>query len=131
MERRALTGVDMEQSQPYNESSWTGGIISRNKITIRNTYSHAGAWSWDKTQGEANACCFLDRFAEASRTHWRATGLKEMDAGSYISSDTFTVGGYDWEILFYPYGQDLADDTRHFEVFLGLLNDCTDVEAFF
>ncbi|GJT02814.1 zinc finger, CCHC-type containing protein [Tanacetum coccineum] len=58
-------------------------------------------------------------------------GLKEMDAGSYISSDTFTVGGYDWEILFYPYGQDLADDTRHFEVFLGLLNDCTDVEAFF
>ncbi|GKA25121.1 hypothetical protein Tco_0711154 [Tanacetum coccineum] len=47
MERRALTGVDMEQSQPCNESSWTGGIISRNKV----------------------------RLAEASRIHWRATTI--------------------------------------------------------
>ncbi|GKC98100.1 hypothetical protein Tco_1168375 [Tanacetum coccineum] len=47
MERRALTGVDMEQSQPCNESSWTGGIISRNKVGL----------------------------AEASRIHWRATAI--------------------------------------------------------
>ncbi|GJU82748.1 putative zinc finger, CCHC-type containing protein [Tanacetum coccineum] len=29
------------------------------------SYSHAGAWSWDKTQDEANACCLIDRIAEA------------------------------------------------------------------
>ncbi|GJX01342.1 hypothetical protein Tco_0185255 [Tanacetum coccineum] len=34
MERRALTGVDMEQTQPYNESSWIGGIIIRNKKDV-------------------------------------------------------------------------------------------------
>ncbi|GKD34655.1 ribonuclease H-like domain-containing protein [Tanacetum coccineum] len=29
------------------------------------SYSHAGAWSWDKTQDEANAYCLIDRIAEA------------------------------------------------------------------
>ncbi|GKC00282.1 hypothetical protein Tco_0986418 [Tanacetum coccineum] len=48
MERRALTGVDMEQSQPYNESSWTGGIISRNKVRADS------ALDKDEASGKAN-----------------------------------------------------------------------------
>ncbi|GJY69523.1 hypothetical protein Tco_0472505 [Tanacetum coccineum] len=55
--------------------TFTTHILCPTVITIQNTYSHAGAWSWDKTQGEANACCFLDRLAEASRIHWRATAI--------------------------------------------------------
>ncbi|GJS21450.1 BTB/POZ/MATH-domains containing protein [Tanacetum coccineum] len=47
--------------------------------------------------------------------------LKEMDVGSYISSDTFAVGGYDWAIFFYPHGEDNAD---YVSVYLGLTNGC-------
>ncbi|PWA64070.1 BTB/POZ/MATH-domains containing protein [Artemisia annua] len=56
--------------------------------------------------------------------------LKEMDAGSYISSDTFTVGGYDWELCFYPNSGDIKD-TEYVSVFLELVNDGPEVEASF
>ncbi|PWA72660.1 BTB/POZ/MATH-domains containing protein [Artemisia annua] len=49
---------------------------------------------------------------------------KEMDAGSDIPSDTFTAGGYDWQVYFFPHGEDVS-------VCLELVNDGLEVEASF
>ena len=47
------------------------------------------------------------------------------DVGKFIRSSTFTVGGFDWSIRFYPNGND--DVTRHYIiVFLELMS--SDVE---
>ncbi|OAY81064.1 BTB/POZ and MATH domain-containing protein 2, partial [Ananas comosus] len=40
--------------------------------------------------------------------HFKITGYslsKGMGIGKYIASDTFTVGGYEWAIYFYPDGR--------------------------
>lgn len=56
---------------------------------------------------------------------------KGMGAGKYISSDTFTVGGYDWAIYFYPDGKNLEDNAVYVSVFIALASDGTDVRALF
>lgn len=56
---------------------------------------------------------------------------KGMGAGKYISSDTFTVGGYDWAIYFYPDGKNLEDNSMYVSVFIALASDGTDVRALF
>jgi speckle-type POZ protein len=48
--------------------------------------------------------------------------LKGVNAGDYVSSRVFSVGGYDWEIRFYPGGideQDCAGKASVFVWFLG------------
>ncbi|GJS83356.1 BTB/POZ/MATH-domains containing protein [Tanacetum coccineum] len=52
-----------------------------------------------------------------------------MDAGSYVLSDTFRVGGYDWKVHFYPHGEDTTA-TEYVSVFLEL-DGLDDVEASF
>ncbi|PWA79424.1 BTB/POZ [Artemisia annua] len=54
-----------------------------------------------------------------------------MGAGKYISSDTFTVGGYDWAIYFYPDGKNNEDNATYVSVFIALASDGTDVRALF
>ncbi|KAD2392787.1 hypothetical protein R6Q59_012542 [Mikania micrantha] len=56
---------------------------------------------------------------------------KGMGAGKYISSDTFTVGGYDWAIYFYPDGKNLEDNSTYVSVFIALASDGSDVRALF
>ncbi|KAI3734901.1 hypothetical protein L6452_14381 [Arctium lappa] len=56
---------------------------------------------------------------------------KGMGAGKYISSDTFSVGGYDWAIYFYPDGKNLEDNSMYVSVFIALASDGTDVRALF
>ncbi|KAJ8428805.1 hypothetical protein Cgig2_028010 [Carnegiea gigantea] len=56
---------------------------------------------------------------------------KGMGAGKYISSDTFTVGGYDWAIYFYPDGKNPEDSSTYVSVFIALASDGTDVRALF
>lgn len=56
---------------------------------------------------------------------------KGMGAGKYISSDVFTVGGYDWAIYFYPDGKNLEDNSTYVSVFIALASDGTDVRALF
>ncbi|XP_076919379.1 BTB/POZ and MATH domain-containing protein 3-like [Bidens hawaiensis] len=56
---------------------------------------------------------------------------KGMGAGKYISSDTFTVGGYDWAIYFYPDGKNLEDNLMYVSVFIALASDGSDVRALF
>ncbi|XP_076906911.1 BTB/POZ and MATH domain-containing protein 3-like [Bidens hawaiensis] len=56
---------------------------------------------------------------------------KGMGAGKYISSDTFTVGGYDWAIYFYPDGKNLEDNSMYVSVFIALAGDGSDVRALF
>ncbi|XP_074308217.1 BTB/POZ and MATH domain-containing protein 3 [Silene latifolia] len=56
---------------------------------------------------------------------------KGMGAGKYISSDTFTVGGYDWAIYFYPDGKNPEDNSLYVSVFIALASEGTDVRALF
>ncbi|KAJ8443176.1 hypothetical protein Cgig2_005727 [Carnegiea gigantea] len=56
---------------------------------------------------------------------------KGMGAGKYITSDTFTVGGYDWAIYFYPDGKNPEDSSVYVSVFIALASDGTDVRALF
>lgn len=56
---------------------------------------------------------------------------KGMGAGKYIASDTFTVGGYDWAIYFYPDGKNPEDNSMYVSVFIALASDGTDVRALF
>ncbi|KAF3433651.1 hypothetical protein FNV43_RR24754 [Rhamnella rubrinervis] len=56
---------------------------------------------------------------------------KGMGAGRYIMSDTFTVGGYDWAIYFYPDGKNPEDSSMYVSVFIALASEGTDVRALF
>lgn len=56
---------------------------------------------------------------------------KGMGAGKYLSSDTFTVGGYDWAIYFYPDGKNVEDNAMYVSVFIALASEGTDVRALF
>ncbi|KAK9283406.1 hypothetical protein L1049_011648 [Liquidambar formosana] len=56
---------------------------------------------------------------------------KGMGAGKYISSDTFSVGGYDWAIYFYPDGKNPEDSSMYVSVFIALASEGTDVRALF
>ncbi|XAR66243.1 hypothetical protein NMG60_11012402 [Bertholletia excelsa] len=56
---------------------------------------------------------------------------KGMGPGKYISSDTFTVGGYDWAIYFYPDGKNIEDNSMYVSVFIALASEGTDVRALF
>ncbi|XAR71991.1 hypothetical protein NMG60_11018470 [Bertholletia excelsa] len=66
--------------------------------------------------------------------HFTITGYslaKGMGPGKYISSDTFTVGGYDWAIYFYPDGKNIEDSSMYVSVFIALASEGTDVRALF
>jgi speckle-type POZ protein len=54
-----------------------------------------------------------------------------MGAGKYITSDTFSVGGYDWAVYFYPDGKNPEDNSMYVSVFIALASDGTDVRALF
>ncbi|KAF7831035.1 BTB/POZ and MATH domain-containing protein 3 [Senna tora] len=56
---------------------------------------------------------------------------KGMGAGRYIMSDTFSVGGYDWAIYFYPDGKNPEDNSMYVSVFIALASEGTDVRALF
>ncbi|KAI9102210.1 hypothetical protein K1719_023720 [Acacia pycnantha] len=56
---------------------------------------------------------------------------KGMGAGKYIMSDTFSVGGYDWAIYFYPDGKNPEDNSMYVSVFIALASEGTDVRALF
>ncbi|KAJ8540447.1 hypothetical protein K7X08_030366 [Anisodus acutangulus] len=56
---------------------------------------------------------------------------KGMGPGKYISSDIFTVGGYDWAIYFYPDGKNIEDSSVYVSVFIALASEGTDVRALF
>eukprot|EP01018_Ginkgo_biloba_P014057 Gb_18050 [translate_table: standard] len=56
---------------------------------------------------------------------------KGMGVGKYIASDTFTVGGYQWAIYFYPDGKNAEDNSLYVSVFIALASEGTDVRALF
>ncbi|GAB2299756.1 BTB/POZ and MATH domain-containing protein 3, variant 2 [Dionaea muscipula] len=56
---------------------------------------------------------------------------KGIGPGRYISSDTFTVGGYDWAVYFYPDGKNPEDHSLYVSVFIALASDGNDVRALF
>ncbi|WOL20661.1 BTB/POZ and MATH domain-containing protein 4 isoform X1 [Canna indica] len=56
---------------------------------------------------------------------------KGMGVGKHIASDTFTVGGYQWAIYFYPDGKNPEDNSTYVSVFIALASEGTDVRALF
>ncbi|XP_059315039.1 BTB/POZ and MATH domain-containing protein 4-like isoform X1 [Lycium ferocissimum] len=56
---------------------------------------------------------------------------KGMGVGKHIASDTFTVGGHQWAIYFYPDGKNPEDNSTYVSVFIALASEGTDVRALF
>lgn len=56
---------------------------------------------------------------------------KGMGPGKYVSSDTFSVGGYQWAVYFYPDGKNPEDTSAYVSVFIALASEGTDVRALF
>ncbi|XP_066389165.1 BTB/POZ and MATH domain-containing protein 5-like isoform X1 [Miscanthus floridulus] len=56
---------------------------------------------------------------------------KGMGVGKHIASETFTVGGYQWAVYFYPDGKNPEDNSVYVSVFIALASDGTDVRALF
>ncbi|KAJ3669923.1 hypothetical protein LUZ60_010247 [Juncus effusus] len=56
---------------------------------------------------------------------------KGMGVGKHIASDSFTVGGYQWAIYFYPDGKNPEDNSAYVSVFIALASEGTDVRALF
>ena len=54
-----------------------------------------------------------------------------MGVGKYIASDSFSVGGYQWAIYFYPDGKNAEDNSLYVSVFIALASEGTDVRALF
>ncbi|KAK4763795.1 hypothetical protein SAY87_013233 [Trapa incisa] len=65
---------------------------------------------------------------------FRITGYslsKGLGIGKYRASDTFTVGGYQWAIYFYPDGKSPEDNASYISLFIALASEGTDVRALF
>ncbi|KAG4938165.1 hypothetical protein AAZX31_16G034400 [Glycine max] len=56
---------------------------------------------------------------------------KGMGVGKYIRSETFTVGGYQWAIYFYPDGKYPEYKFTYVSIFIALLSKGTNVRALF
>jgi len=56
---------------------------------------------------------------------------KGMGVGRHIASETFTVGGYQWAIYFYPDGKNAEDNSLYVSVFIALASEGTGVRALF
>ncbi|OIW12684.1 hypothetical protein TanjilG_24618 [Lupinus angustifolius] len=56
---------------------------------------------------------------------------KGIGIGKYIASETFSVGGYDWAIYFYPDGKSVEDNATYVSLFIALASEGTDVRALF
>ncbi|CAA6653783.1 unnamed protein product [Spirodela intermedia] len=56
---------------------------------------------------------------------------KGMGVGKHIASDTFTVGGFQWAVYFYPDGKNPEDNSTYVSVFIALASEGTDVRALF
>ncbi|XP_078182508.1 BTB/POZ and MATH domain-containing protein 2-like [Carex rostrata] len=54
--------------------------------------------------------------------------IKGIGMGKPIKSDIFTVGGYNWIIVFYPDGK-TNDDKEYISIYLQLESEATDVKA--
>lgn len=56
---------------------------------------------------------------------------KGIGIGKYKASDTFSVGGYEWAIYFYPDGKSVEDNATYVSLFIALASEGTDVRALF
>ncbi|GKV30500.1 hypothetical protein SLEP1_g39305 [Rubroshorea leprosula] len=54
---------------------------------------------------------------------------KGMGIGKHIASESFTVGGYQWAIYFYPDGKNPEDNSTYVSVFVALAIEGTDVQG--
>nr|POF11175.1 btb/poz and math domain-containing protein 2 [Quercus suber] len=57
--------------------------------------------------------------------------LKGIGIGKCVASNTFTAGGYSWEIYFYPNGKNEQDNATYVSLFIVLASEGTDVRALF
>ncbi|XP_030935463.1 BTB/POZ and MATH domain-containing protein 1-like [Quercus lobata] len=57
--------------------------------------------------------------------------LKGIGVGKCVASNTFTAGGYSWEIYFYPDGKNEQDNATYVSLFIVLASEGTDVRALF
>ncbi|GKC78781.1 BTB/POZ and MATH domain-containing protein 4-like protein, partial [Tanacetum coccineum] len=52
-----------------------------------------------------------------------------MGIGKHIASDSFTVGGYQWAVYFYPDGKNQEDNSTYVSLFIALVSEGSDVQG--
>ncbi|KAL5197454.1 hypothetical protein ABZP36_000966 [Zizania latifolia] len=66
--------------------------------------------------------------------HFKIAGYslaKGIGAGKYIASESFTAGGHEWAIYFYPDGKNPEHGAEYVSMFVALASEGTDVRALF
>jgi speckle-type POZ protein len=66
--------------------------------------------------------------------HFKIAGYslsKGTGVGKFIASESFSVGGFEWAIYFYPDGKSPDDEAAYVSLFIALASDGTDVRALF
>ncbi|KAJ3698077.1 hypothetical protein LUZ61_001782 [Rhynchospora tenuis] len=66
--------------------------------------------------------------------HFKIAGYslsKGLGVGKYIASDSFSVGGYEWAVYFYPDGKSAEDNATYVSLFIALASEGADVRALF
>ncbi|PWA41561.1 TRAF-like, SKP1/BTB/POZ domain protein [Artemisia annua] len=73
----------------------------------------------------------FDRSLESGPYTLKYRGTKGMGIGKHIASDSFTVGGYQWAVYFYPDGKNHEDNSTYVSLFIALVSEGSDVRALF
>jgi speckle-type POZ protein len=66
--------------------------------------------------------------------HFKIAGYslsKGTGVGNYVASESFSVGGFEWAIYFYPDGKSPEDEAAYVSLFIALASEGTDVRALF
>ncbi|XP_027110927.1 BTB/POZ and MATH domain-containing protein 3 isoform X1 [Coffea eugenioides] len=88
--------------------------------------------NWDNNTNDSSSKSINETVNGSHHFTIRGYSLaKGMGPGKYISSDTFSVGGYDWAVYFYPDGKNIEDSSMYVSVFIALASEGTDVRALF
>jgi speckle-type POZ protein len=86
--------------------------------------------SLHKPTSETSSRCVTDGVTTAHNFEVIGYSLLEgMGAGEFVTSSTFSVGDYDWNIMIYPDGMEEEDKACYVSVFFAVCGGATGVRA--
>jgi speckle-type POZ protein len=86
--------------------------------------------SLHKPTSETSSRCVTDGVTTAHNFEVIGYSLLEgMGAGEFVTSSTFNVGDYDWNIMIYPDGMEEEDKACYVSVFFAVCGGATGVRA--
>eukprot|EP00252_Welwitschia_mirabilis_P006948 TRINITY_DN17911_c0_g1_i2.p1 TRINITY_DN17911_c0_g1~~TRINITY_DN17911_c0_g1_i2.p1 ORF type:complete len:428 (+),score=37.00 TRINITY_DN17911_c0_g1_i2:342-1625(+) len=108
------------------------GFVSANNMCCSSSDHNRHSASCSSSTEPSSSTAIIDTVKGSH--HFVINGYslaKGMGVGKYMASDTFSVGGYDWAVYFYPDGKGPEDNSAYVSLFIALASDGTDVRALF